>query len=177
MGLDKTMIRLVRRWIPAFAGMTALFAGLARAADIQCVSLDISSGTVGQRTNYNHRISGDGGYLLFTSNATIYRGLKNGITRQVYLFDNESKSLELITRSFTEKASPETASGEWVSTDEPGNRPSGDPRVSFNGRYAAFKSAATNLTRLLPLDSLASHLYLLDRRQNQMIQVDETERG
>ncbi len=116
--------------------------------------------------------SSDGRYLVFTSNGAVYPGLKNGLTRQVYLFDHEARTLELISRP-----SPSLASAEWLGQGDPGNRQSVDPRVSRNARFVAFKSASTNLIRLLPLDSLATHLYLLDRRQRILIQVDEQSRG
>ncbi len=112
--------------------------------------------------NLHPVFSADGRTLGFTSNSALYPGLKNGITRGVYVFDTSDRSLALISAT---------------SDNEPANRPSGDPRISRTGRYIAYRSAATNLVRLLPLDSLSSHLYLLDRKMGRTIRIDEPERG
>jgi hypothetical protein len=53
----------------------------------------------------------------------------------------------------------------------------GDPKMSQRARRVAFKSAAINLVRLLPLDSLLHHLYLLDRETEELIQIDDPDRG
>lgn len=112
--------------------------------------------------NLQPAFSSDGRYLVFTSNATLYPGLKNGVTRAIYLYDTFERVLSLVSA---------------VNDTEPANRPSGDPRISRNGRYISYKSVSTNLVRLLPIDSLSSHLYLLDRKQAKLIRVDEPERG
>src|SRR5262249_24327466 len=53
------------------------------------------------------------------------------------------------------------------------NRSSGDPKMSDDGRFIAFKSASTNLVRLQPLDDLSLHLYMVDRKQQVLMQIDD----
>jgi len=112
--------------------------------------------------NLDPTLSGDGRLLVFTSNATIYPGSQNGVTRQVYLYDFERHALELVSQS---------------TTGVVGNRPSGDPHVNESGDLVTFKSESTNLLNLYPIESLTPHLYLFNRTSGELIQIDETERG
>lgn len=83
-------------------------------------------------------ISADGRFVAFSSNAAnLVPGDTNG-TLDVFLRDNETGSLTLVS------ASPE---------GQPGNGPSGynyGPSISADGRYVAFGSGAANL---LPSDT------------------------
>ncbi len=108
------------------------------------------------------RLSRDGRYVLFTSNATNLLPAKMKPLRQVYLLDRVKNTLELISQS------PEGI---------PANRPCAEPLMSQNARFIAFKSAATNLVKGLPERVIEYHLYLLDRKLKVLIRVDDRVKG
>ncbi len=100
--------------------------------------------------------------MAFTSSAPglASRTLLN--IRQVYLYDRSSEDIRLISHG----------------TDgSPANRACAEARVSRDGRRVAFLSSATNLAVELPKDSLAFHLYYVDRSTGTFIRVDDIERG
>jgi Tol biopolymer transport system component len=109
----------------------------------------------------NPTLSANGHSLLFTSSDPRLAGQKNPL-RQVYLLDRENGAVHLISRSMT---------------GGPGNRLSGDATMSSNGRFVVYRSVATNLSPLIPLESLTPHLYLMDRQMGTQSRIDTDERG
>lgn len=97
------------------------------------VNSRISSGannTESDGDSSNPRISGDGNFIVFESEAS---NLLAGVSisrKQIYLYDLKNKTTTLISRS---------ASG------EAGNANSRGASINYNGRYISFISAATNL--------------------------------
>ncbi|HEX7181237.1 MAG TPA: hypothetical protein VF756_05300 [Thermoanaerobaculia bacterium] len=93
-----------------------------------------STTTTGNGTSKEPRISTDGRYVVFRSTAT---NLVAGQTDanggdDVFLFDRDTGTLTLVSH----------AQGSAVTA---GNGTSQNPRISADGNYAAFTSAATNL--------------------------------
>ncbi len=104
----------------------------------------------------------NGQYVLFTSNASnLLPSSRDGL-RAAYLFDRYKNSLELVSKN---------AAG------APADRGVGDPKISQNGRYVFFKSAATNLAGKLPPAHLSSHLYRVDRWRNEVARIDDEDFG
>jgi subtilisin family serine protease/Tol biopolymer transport system component len=75
------------------------------------------------------RISGDGRFVVFVSDASNLTALDNNNASDVFLYDRNSGLLELISRS----------------ASAIGNADSGSPAVSADGRYVIFASDASNL--------------------------------
>ena len=103
------------------------------------------------------KLNANGRSLVFTSNAT---DLMDGIEtpfRHIYLYRKDRKDLFLLSQ-YNEK---------------PANRSSLEPIISGKARYVCFKSRATNLYPPLPDTSLGMHLYLLDRKSDDLIRVDQ----
>lgn len=93
-----------------------------------------STTTTGNGTSKEPRISADGRYVVFRSTAT---NLVSGQTDanggdDVFLFDRDTGTLTLVSH----------VQGSAVTA---GNGTSQNPRISSDGGYAAFTSAATNL--------------------------------
>lgn len=105
----------------------------------------------------------DARLILYTSNAGNLVPHIDPPVRGIYLHDRLRSATVLLTRS---------ADG------ESGNRPSGNPRMNKKATTIAFISAATNLTDIpLPKDSLTPHLYLLERPERRIEQIDTFEKG
>lgn len=107
-------------------------------------------------------LNSSGRFMVFTANGVQITPENAPSIRQVYLLDRYRSVLELVSQS---------------SGTAPGNRLSGDPRVSEDGRFVAFRSAATNLADGLPTDSLATHLYLIDRWEWNLMRIDSARFG
>jgi Tol biopolymer transport system component len=110
----------------------------------------------------NPRFGINGRYVLFTSNATNLLPAKKEPLRAAYLYDRYKSSVELVSKN---------------AVGEPADRAVGDPRISQNGRYVFFKSAATNLVGKLPDTHLSSHLYRSDQLQPGVVRIDDEDRG
>jgi len=98
-------------------------------------------------SSYTHAVSNDGRYIVFDSAATNLGGTDtNGSIRDIYLYDRNNASLELI------------------SVDNNGQRGSGhsrQPRISGDGRYVVFES----FSALAPGGTNGlSQIYLRDRQ-------------
>ncbi len=111
-------------------------------------------------------ISPDGRYVAFQSEATnLIPGLEPE-SRQVYVHDRETGSIELVSRSVDQ---------------EPGNKGSSHPSLSADGRFVAFHSSATNLVPG-PVDDDGniiggSHVYVLDRETDTTKRVSVSSDG
>jgi Tol biopolymer transport system component len=98
--------------------------------DTQLISVD-PSGAPGNSFSFRPAISDDGRYVVFESAATSFvPGDVNG-TYDVFLRDRSAGSTECIS------VDPRGV---------PGNGPASFPRVSADGRFVVFASAASNLT-------------------------------
>ncbi len=93
------------------------------------VSVD-SAGNEANGPSLNHRISGDGRYVVFQSTATnLVAGDANGLA-DVFIHDR--------TTGTTERLSVDSAGNE-------SNADSSGPTITNDGRYVVFQSSATNL--------------------------------
>jgi Tol biopolymer transport system component len=82
--------------------------------------------------SFTPAISGDGRYVAFASAAsTLVPGDTNGV-EDVFVYDRQARTTERVSLS---------------SAGEQGNGDSYGPTISADGRYVAFTSAASNLTR------------------------------
>lgn len=107
-------------------------------------------------------LSGKGSQLVFSSNATELLEKKKAAFRAVYFYERGKKPLQLVSAN---------------KQGEPANRPSLEPKISEDGRFVLFKSAATNLEPPLLLNNLTYHLYLWDRYRRTKVRLDTTEYG
>lgn len=89
-----------------------------------------SDGSEGDGPSNAPAISGNGRFVAFTSNATNFAAGDTNAVSDVFLRDTVSNTVELISSS---------------SAGDIGNGTSGDPSVSWDGRYVAFFSIASNL--------------------------------
>lgn len=90
--------------------------------------------TGGNDDSESPSISGDGRFVVFTSFATdLIARDANGWREDVFLFDRKTAELSLVS---------------VASSGQQGNQGSWYGEISENGRYVAFASAATNLSRL-----------------------------
>jgi Tol biopolymer transport system component len=107
----------------------------------------VSSDAAGLEANNDSaspRISDDGRYVVFESQATNLSSIATGGTLQVYLKDLADGSVDLVSSALGVVA----------------NNLSENPDVSNDGRYVVFESLATNLTALDTVG--ASQIYLKD---------------
>ena len=104
----------------------------------------------------------DGKYVVFSSNATNLTGENKKGVRNIILYSQKDRKLELISK---------TESG------EPSNRPNIQPLISLDGRFVVFKSAATNLRKGLKEESLSNHLYRWDRKKKRLDWIDKPKYG
>jgi Tol biopolymer transport system component len=91
-----------------------------------------AQGAKGNRDSYNPRISANGRYVVFRSNAENLAPADTDNTEDVFRRDLETNQTELVSR----------ASG---ADGAKGNAPSGSAWISADGQRVAFRSEATNL--------------------------------
>ncbi|MBV9079897.1 MAG: PD40 domain-containing protein [Elusimicrobia bacterium] len=103
-----------------------------------------------------------GGWVLFSSDAERLAGQRAGPVREIFLFDRDKRTVELLSQ---------TPDGDAA------NRPCAEPHATPDGRFVAFLSLATNLPPAVPASSLSERLYLLDRSSGTLLRIDEKERG
>lgn len=101
--------------------------------EVLLVSSD-ATGLEANNKSFSPRISDDGRFVVFTSNATNLTSIFTGGTLQVFIKDLEDGSVELVSRDIT---------GSVVADNSSDN-----PDVSNDGRYVVFESAANNLSAL-----------------------------
>lgn len=116
---------------------TALNGAVTPAPDFVSITAD---GQVGNGASDNPALSQDGRYAVFESTATNFGPGLDG-TRQVWRKDLVSGELLLVS-----------------GTAGPGNGPSGTAAISWDGRWVAFQSTATNLAT----GASGSQIYLKD---------------
>jgi Tol biopolymer transport system component len=143
MGLDKSVISMLKTWAPAFAGATFLFCGSAFAVDIECVSLNVSSSSMGPRTNYGARISGDGRFIVFESREQAIARHRTKF-RDIFYFDRNKNELHRI--------------------DPPLQRSNSNPSVSERGRYIVYQSYPLSVVMGEP--PLTADIFVYDRYLN-----------
>ncbi len=113
------------------------------------------NGVEGNGASTSPWISGDGRYVAYSSYASnLTPGATNGSVN-VYVYDRLSRTTERITVGFD--GSPANGYGESLS-------------LSFDGRYVAFESSASNLVPE-PYPNGTTHIYVYDRQQHQMERI------
>ncbi|UCB56134.1 MAG: Ig-like domain-containing protein [Thiotrichales bacterium] len=118
----------------------------------------VSSDAVGLEANNNSfspRISDDGRFVVFMSNATNLSSIFTGGTLQVFIKDMDDGSVDLVSRD---------ASGLVVA-----NNTAENPDVSNDGRFVVFESRATNLS-LLNLNG-ATQIFIKDMSDDSVAMV------
>lgn len=103
-----------------------------------------------------------GRLVAFSSNAGGLVVNRENPVREIFLYEADADRVRLISRN---------------GRGAPANRPSAEVKMSADGRYIGFLSAATNLNPVLPANSLSFHLYVADRSSGTMSRVDTIERG
>jgi Tol biopolymer transport system component len=126
----------------------------------------ISVGTDSQPANADvsrPNVSNDWRYFVFSSNATNLSGASinernNGVNSQVYLYDNETKQIQLISADIQ---------------GYPANGDSDNAVISPDGRFIAFES---NAKTLIPDQNIGDNknVYLYDRSNNNYVLVTRT---
>lgn len=115
----------------------------------------VSKTSIGEEGNGNSAapaISDDGRYVVFETNATnLSYGDKNGYLRDVFLWDQQSGQLTLVSKSVT----GQTANGE-----------SYEPVISGDGNTIAFTSNASDIVTLEPVFN-TPNIYVYDVRSGQ----------
>jgi hypothetical protein len=105
-----------------------------------------SSGEQGNYVSNNPIISANGRFVIFTSNASnLVSGDTNGY-KDIFVHDRQSGITEIVSIS---------------STGEQGDRYSGNPVISTDGRYVAFESFASNLVSGDP--NIWNEIFIRDR--------------
>jgi Tol biopolymer transport system component len=119
-----------------------------------------SAGRRGNRTSWSPSISADGRFVAFASSATDFvAGDTNG-QADVFVHDRRSGRTRRVS-----------VSSSW----RQGNRRSGEPSISADGRFIAFSSAATNL---VPGDTNAwGDVFVRDRRNGTTTRVSVSSTG
>lgn len=97
------------------------------------------SGTDPNGISSNPKISADGRYIVFESQANnLVNGLSiNSTTQHIYRYDTLTDQTILISKA---------------KNGTPGDADSSSPVVSYNGRYVAYTTSATNIVSAQPVD-------------------------
>ena len=115
-----------------------------------------SDGTQGNRDSDDPSISGDGRYIAFTSGSTnLVVGDTNGFS-DVFVFDRMTGTCSRVS---------------LTSNGNEGNRYSGHPSISEDGRYVAFDSQANELGGFDDTDT-NFHIYIRDRKTGKTVCAD-----
>ncbi len=128
------------------------------------VTTRVSVSTSGQQadnSSFDPAISADGRYVAFTSYATNLASGKNNPLADIYVRDTVANVTTRVSVSSSGKG---------------GNSSSVDPAISADGRYVAFKSAATNLTDD-EIGPYSIHIYLHDRQTGKTTLVSRSAAG
>lgn len=122
------------------------------------VSVD-ADGNEGNAHSYRPAISGNGRFVVFTSNAT---NLISGVVHSggIYVHDRQTGLTTLVSVD---------------SSGNPGSKPSGNATISDDGRFVAFRSVADNL---VPSDTNDRYdAFLHDRLTGETIRVSVNSNG
>jgi subtilisin family serine protease len=99
-------------------------------------------------------LSSDGRYVAFTSMASDFTNKDYNLQEDVFVVDRQTQALECLSKT---------------STGETGNGRSFNPRISRDGRYVVFQSAATNLVSGDTNDR--EDVFLADRQSHTITRV------
>jgi Tol biopolymer transport system component len=119
-------------------------------------SADGLPGEQGNGSSYFPSISADGRFVAFQSYSTNLDAGDTDYDADIFVYDRQSKSIELISRSGIHSGV----------LGEKGNRLSAMPVISADGRYVAFQSYANNLVDRDRDD--VWDIYLYDRQTKQV---------
>jgi len=112
-------------------GFLALFTNLARANDLLDPPTQFPEGGVGDAAiNHGHALSADGRFVVFTSYATNLVATDTNGARDVFVWDSQLNTVELVSRS---------------NTGVQANGDCSDAVISADGQWVAFSSTASNL--------------------------------
>jgi Tol biopolymer transport system component len=101
---------------------------------------------MGDHTSGFAKITPDGKYVVYSSKASnIIEGVESYESRQIYLYDTESKTSTLVSVGFEPAVAGSKASKE-TEVIHGGDACSNQPDITPNGRYVTFQSQAVNLT-------------------------------
>jgi Tol biopolymer transport system component len=115
-----------------------------------------ANGVKGNRASFNPRLSPDGRYVVFRSNASNLVPEDTDRLEDIYVRDLQTNQTTLVSRA-------STAGG------PKGNGPSFNPSISADGRRVAFRSEATNLS---PEDTdTVPDIYVRDLQTNETFLV------
>ncbi len=123
----------------------------------------ITKGFSGQRNDGEAlypSLNFDGSSVLFTASSTNLLSEPKMPVRDMFIYDVNTQAINRLLKS-----------------GEPPNRMTAFPRLSRSGSAAVFLSAATNLDKTLPVNSLGTHLYLLDVHEGIVSRLDVFEKG
>jgi len=149
------------KWLMA-ASLTLLvsvYVGSAQRGTLQRVSVGIPRGLLGNTPSYEPSISGDGRWVAFSSGANNLVSNDTNNARDVFVYDTQTETIRRISLS---------------NTGEQGNDGSYDPRISRNGRYVVFRSAATNLVPDDTNNCIDAFVYDLHTNQITRVSVSST---
>lgn len=118
-----------------------------------------SAGLQGEGESDDPDISGNGRFIGFETHALLTAGDVSS-TRDVVIHDRLKKKTKLVSKS---------------SSGERGDLPSGDIFLSFNGRWASFESAATNL--ISADGNGVTDVFVHDRTTKKTIRVNRRKGG
>ncbi|WOH39431.1 thrombospondin type 3 repeat-containing protein [Thalassotalea fonticola] len=108
-----------------------------------------AAGVKGNGYSYTPSVSGDGGYVTFSSRSTNLDAADTDTREDIYVYDRQDDVLELVSKS---------------TAGVKGNYDSNKPSISANGRYVAFSSFATNLDAT---DTVIGYdIYVYDRQDD-----------
>ena len=127
----------------------------------------------GRPRSYYPSLSADGRFVAFSrGRRTFAPGVSSSAPRQIYLHDRDADGNGIFDE-------PGSATTELVSVGLTGGIADDSvdtPRVSSDGRYVLFESAATNLSDAA-IRTGSNHLYLRDRLTGQTALIDRAVTG
>jgi hypothetical protein len=150
------------KWLMAvsMALLVSVYVGSAQRGALQRVSVGIPRGLLGNISSYEPSISGDGRWIAFSSGANNLVPNDTNNARDVFVYDTQTETIRRISVS---------------NTGVQGNDGSYDPRISHDGRYVVFCSAATNLVPNDTNNCIDAFVY--DLHTNQITRVSVSSMG
>jgi uncharacterized repeat protein (TIGR01451 family) len=133
--------------LPDFNGNQDIFARDITAQTTVLVSVNLSGTAAGNGQSYNGRISADGRYVAFLSNASDLVPNDTNNATDVFLRDLQAGTTILVSRRNSGGGS--------------GNGDNDEPAINADGRYVAFTSFARDL--IANDDTFSRDVYLFDR--------------
>jgi hypothetical protein len=125
------------------------------------ISKSHSNNSPGNKYSYNAVISGNGRYVVFCSQSTTLTGNSDtNNAEDVFVRDIQAQTTSLVS------ATPSNSAGNYRSAS---------PAISYDGRYIAFQSMATDLVSNDP--NIFSDIFVRDRDTNQTTRVSYDTNG